>query len=278
MFSDHVYGTAVRGEYYACKVTGASHLRSETPCQDAYEAVSVTTETGEITFLAVADGHGSDKHDLSDHGSRLAVKAAVEIMRELYRKFGSIPRELARSFKQDMPRLVVRQWQREIKEDAVLRNIAVPDDIEGLQGLFSRYGTTLLAAICLPDAVLFGQIGDGNIVYVDPNGFVELPFAQQSDEMIGNVTYSMSSEQAHLLWATSIRTVEAKPAIFYMCTDGLANSFDSDESFQSFSRSLMENIREKTLSGLRDHLPPIFQDYTARGSGDDISIAIHYYT
>jgi len=276
MFSDYIYGSTAHSEYYACKVTGASHLRSEMTCQDAYEVVCLADDE-KVTFLAVADGHGSEKHDLSEHGSRLAAKAAVQIMQELHHKFGTMPRELTRSFKQDFPRLVVRRWQRFVKEDAVSRSIPVPEDLDGIRALYSRYGTTLLAAMCMPQAVLLGQIGDGNIVFIDSEGRVEVPFAETSDELIGNATYSMSSEQAHLLWSTAQRTVDAKPTLFLMSTDGLANSFESDPSYQAFARSLLENIRAKSVHAYRDYFPEMLSDFTSRGSGDDITIAIHYY-
>ncbi|WP_217596437.1 PP2C family serine/threonine-protein phosphatase [Cohnella sp. GbtcB17] len=259
-------------EYYACKVTGASHLRDQAHCQDAYGAVYLNKANEEATFLAVADGHGSERHDLSEHGSKLAARAALEIMQEFYQKFASMPIELARSFKRDLPRLVVRRWQGYVKEDALSRQLT---GIEDLRSLYSRYGTTLIAALCTPQFILFGQIGDGNIVLIDSDGQIDMPFVRASDELIGNATYSLSNGQAHLLWSTAQRSL-SKPSLFIMSTDGLANSFDSDQSFQAFSLSLWNTIRENSVGSFKDFFPDMLRDFTSRGSGDDITIALHY--
>src|SRR5690349_2144714 len=63
-------------------VRGASHLRAGTPNQDAILQVRESS-VGLPIILSVSDGHGSDKCFRSDRGSRLAVAAGSELLREI---------------------------------------------------------------------------------------------------------------------------------------------------------------------------------------------------
>src|SRR5436305_13472733 len=63
-------------------VRGASHVRASLPNQDSFAcwAEAGTSPAGAV--VAVSDGHGSTRHFRSETGSKLAVEAALEIIRE----------------------------------------------------------------------------------------------------------------------------------------------------------------------------------------------------
>lgn len=237
----------------------------------------MTIEDESVVYMAVADGHGSDKYDMSQYGSKLAVKSALAVMQELYEQFASMPVELARSFRQDLPRLVVRRWHDEVAADAAARGIEEAEPSADKKQLYSRYGTTLLAVLCTPRMRLFAQIGDGDIVLVGPEGYTDVPFQSASNEQLGNATYSMCSEDAHLLWATAQRAVTEEPSLVLLCTDGLSNCFGDEASFRQFAGSLFNNFQSLNVYRFSRSLPDVFQDYSKRGSGDDIAISILFW-
>jgi len=68
-----------------CRHTGASHKRSNIECQDDYKIEF----NSQYIITAVADGLGNKKHDLSHHGSLLAVNTASEILMSFYTNFSS---------------------------------------------------------------------------------------------------------------------------------------------------------------------------------------------
>ncbi|CAH1208263.1 hypothetical protein PAECIP111891_03185 [Paenibacillus allorhizoplanae] len=270
----YIYGYTPQAEHFACSVTGASHLRQGMPCQDAFGTWAFSVAEESVTLMTIADGHGSAKHDLSEFGSKLACTVALEVMRDLYKEFHIHPQALQRSFKSDFPRLVQRRWHEAVLADARVRGIEVPEDPVGFRKLFSRYGTTMLACMVTPSQILLGQLGDGDIFLVNKDGSVELPFPRASDEMIGNVTYSMSHEEAGLLWQTSQLPQPKESALLLLCTDGLTNCFETDHSFYQFGRTLLGKLGKEGLSHFGGFLPDILKDFSARGSGDDISVAL----
>lgn len=55
-------------------VVGASHIRSEKPCQD----FSVSYKSDNVTILVVSDGHGGNTYCRSDKGARIAANVCKE--------------------------------------------------------------------------------------------------------------------------------------------------------------------------------------------------------
>ena len=85
---------------------GASHLRTGLPNQDSLG--TWTGESGSRAMVVVSDGHGSARHFRSDVGSRLAVDAAMSILRG-----AALP-----SSDQEMRALgrpIVERWREQVK-------------------------------------------------------------------------------------------------------------------------------------------------------------------
>src|SRR5438874_504503 len=66
-----------------CSVRGAGHERDGSPNQDALTTWQSPEQAPPIVIAAVADGHGAPTSFRSDRGSRMAVHAAVAVLRRL---------------------------------------------------------------------------------------------------------------------------------------------------------------------------------------------------
>jgi hypothetical protein len=129
--------------------TGASHVRDELPCQDAF----AFTLTDDGIAIAVADGLGSASS--SDRGAHAAVDAAVEGAPD--------PIEMVARARAALERLA--------EEDQVpLRDLAC----------------TLLCAVVTGDTVVTAHIGDGAIVGVSER--LVLVSGPEDSEYLNEVT------------------------------------------------------------------------------------------
>lgn len=251
----------------ACRRTGAAHARGGKPCQDAY-----AVRPGDACLaLAVADGHGDDRHDLSQFGAQLAVEAAVRELLAFHAHFGLLgsPAALKNSFRADFPRRAQRAWRAAVLDDARQRLGEAADRDERL---FSRYGSTLLAALVCGEAVLLGQIGDGDAVRVRPGGDVEHPLPAD-EAQVGGATDSIAGPEAGNRWRTAC--LEPRDGgLLLLATDGLATAFTDAGEFDRFARSLTDRLREFGREPVAAALPGWLDHYSAHGSGDDMTLAL----
>lgn len=260
------------GYILAVSRRGASHCRNNTPCQDAYALETQTIGDKTAIALAVADGHGDAQHDLSEHGAKIAVRLAVQELMEFFQHFYCEENSLSllnRNFKQNFPRHIGRRWRQTIWQDAAKRvsSFSVKDE-----KTLKRYGTTLLAALILPDCLLLGQIGDGDILRVFPNGKIEEPFNNPT-ELITNYTDSLCSEAAEKLWKTATLQ-RLKEESLLLATDGLSNAFIEKSQFHTFANSLFARINEFGIESVEAALPHWLDDYSEKATGDDITLLI----
>src|SRR5512136_1291357 len=158
---------------WACGCTrrGSSHARDGRPCQDAHALWSSSFLGEPLLVLAVADGHGGERHDLSHCGAALAVQAAVgEVIasRPAPSGDGGVqpgPRGRGEGFHHR----ITGRWKEEVRADAE-RRTGIPVGEEAGKELFSRYGSTLLVAVIDGSEGWVGRIGDGDILLVRPDG------------------------------------------------------------------------------------------------------------
>ncbi len=265
------------GWAFGCSRTGAAHLRAGRPCEDAYALWSGSAGAEPCIACAVADGHGDPRHDRSRTGAALAVDAAIGELVAFHRSYadGNIPRQQFRAgFKTDFPRLVTRRWRELVIRD-VNRQENIPfssQQAPGTEQVFTRYGTTLLAALVVNDGILLGQIGDGDLLLVRPGGSIEAPLPR--DPVIaGNETHSLSSADAHLLWRTA--TIDREDGgILLGATDGISDSFNGSESeeFSVFVRSLADRIRTYGTEAVAAAMGGWLDRFSAIASGDDMTL------
>jgi len=261
---------------WACGCTrrGTSHVRDGRPCQDAHAIWSSSFMGEPILVVAVADGHGGGKHDLSHCGAALAVHAAVsEVIASLPVPGGEGAwRPVSGSGDEELQNRVTARWKGCVTADAGQRMGLSPGG-EGGQDLFSRYGTTLLIALIDGSECWVGQIGDGDILLVRPDGSIEAP-VPKDETLLGTVTYSLSSRDSPGLWRTA-RFPLGSGGLLLMATDGLSDSFENPETeFQVFARSLFERVAGYGIERVGSALPGWLDAYSLNGSGDDMTLAL----
>jgi hypothetical protein len=266
------------GWAFGCSRTGASHLRADRPCEDAYALWSGSAGAQPCIAFAVADGHGDPRHDLSRTGAALAVNAAIGELVAFHRSYavGTIPRQQFRAgFRTDFPRLATRRWRELVAEDAKRQNRSsspAPQAPGPVEPVFTRYGTTLLAALVVSDTILLAQIGDGDLLLVRPGGIIEFPLPRDP-VLAGNETHSLSSADAHLLWRTA--TIDrGEGGVLLGATDGISDSFAGSESeeFSIFVHSLADRIRTYGTEAVAAAMGGWLDRFSEIASGDDMTL------
>ena len=257
-----------------CSRRGSSHLRDGRPCQDAHAIWSSSFMGEPLLAVAVADGHGGERHDRSHCGSALAVQAAVDEV------VASLPdpgneggwRPVPAGEHAEYHDRVTARWKGYAEADAGRRKDSPPAGGAG-QELYTRYGSTLLIALVDRSECWVGQIGDGDILVVRPDGGVEMPLPRD-EGLLGTVTYSLSSREATALWRTG-RFPVGKGGLLVLATDGLSDSFENpDEDLRAFARSLSERVQKYGIERVGSALAGWLDDYSREGSGDDMTIAL----
>ncbi|ULT56762.1 protein phosphatase 2C domain-containing protein [Neobacillus drentensis] len=260
-------GRTVFGYYTISSVQGASHVKDHTPCQDAYAFLN-DGGCDHPFIMAIADGHGDKRYDMSQYGSELASKVAVKLLRRFYEELKDSHTLLFRSFRDDFPKHLIREWREEVLNHATDYGV----DIEKPSEVFTRYGTTLLVALVTKEEILIGQLGDGDAVLVDGQGNCTTPFLQD-DSLLGSATYSLSSTEASRFWKAARMDYPTQTQFLALSTDGLSNCFEDDDNFHKFMNSLYLNLKKSGPISEYEGLSNILFHYSQRGSGDDITLA-----
>jgi uncharacterized protein YerC len=132
----------------AASVQGTSHIKRSQPCQDAHHWVVVD---GTVLVAAVADGAGSVS--LSDVGSSLAVKTAVEAIEDRAEKLKTLKNQ--------------EDWSDFFQDICHLTLNVLEAEADLLQVDKRELSTTLILVVATPEAIATAQIGDGAVVMRD---------------------------------------------------------------------------------------------------------------
>ncbi len=138
--------------------------------------------------------------------------------------------------------------------------------------IITRYGTTLIAALVGHGSILVGQVGDGDILLVRPDGSIEFPLPRDPVPA-GNETHSISSPDAHLLWRTATLD-RGEGGILLAATDGISDSFNGadSEEFSVFVHSLVDRIRTYGMEAVAAAMAGWLDRYSSVASGDDMTL------
>ena len=264
-------------------VKGASHERNGLPLQDNCRIEEISDK---ITILAVADGHGSSKCPRSDRGSLIAVNTFCSVIKNYLLNYGKekdgltnlvtfLNREGDMRFAQD----ICEEWQARVrksynknKDDSVLDD----DGNTDWKKVYSLYGTTLLGMLITDTFVFSFQIGDGDINYITGD---EISPLVEPEKFLGTETHSLSKVDA---WRKAVASVRRKnesedvPYMYMMSTDGLVNSYVSQEDFNKTCRDYYEMIGQHGYEAVRDNLEKWLKETSELGCGDDITVVIAY--
>ena len=263
-------------------IQGASHIRSETECQDSCKMVS--QEDGTI-ILAVADGHGSKTCPYSKTGSKIAVNVFCDILQNLYEGYAenpdSLPTYLNREGDMKVAMAIDTEWKRRVLErhKKNKREIAkLENGDDDLASVYKQYGSTLLGLMITGSFVFGFQLGDGDICYVNENS---LELVVEPDKILGVETHSLSREKSWEKAITVVRRInvsDALPAMFTLSSDGYANSYKSEDEFHNTVKDYLEMLQTYGVAAVEKSLPGWLKETSEMGCGDDITMVVAYFT
>ncbi len=263
----------------SCSVRGMAHIRDDLPCQDNSDHDS------DLTMVVVADGHGSARHDKSEHGSRLAVERALEIIRKQTAE-KNLDKDFLNKLKNDFPRLIVKSWRADVDEhEAQPRDTKDPDGTDSnSEKKYIRYGTTIIVAFVYESQLFLAQLGDGDILVVDSDGNVR-GVRQPGDLRIGDSTESLCQGDAEEAknWNIQVLSfggnaeeeIEGCPTykMVLICSDGVSNAFKKEKDFEQLASDIYGMCKEKGFSWVEGKCEEWLEIY-AQNTGDDASIGI----
>lgn len=242
-----------------CSRTGTRHQRSGVPCQDAFGIWCGSSGGVPYLFAAVADGHGAARHDLSRHGSELAVRAAWESALDQLPAYAEDPPSLFRVLAEHYPRAVSKRWQELIQTDSARHP---PSSLD----VRSRYGTTLIAALVLGGQVWAARVGDGEAYLWAPEaGKWVLP---RSESLVASETESLSSPDVLKRFRQEVVAVPAG-SLLLIGTDGLCDGIDDVDRFAS---NLAAAVQQYGLKETAASQPRWLDHFSSEGGGDDITL------
>jgi hypothetical protein len=257
---------------------GAAHEARGLPNQDSAESLAIGQAGG--TVVAVADGHGHDRHFRSAAGSELAVRTACAVAEELATAAGQQPwsQTRAAALRDRLPGAIVGRWR-----EAVALDIAAhPYTAAELSALGQAgdgpdipYGSTLLVAVIADGWLVCAQIGDGDLLAVRPDGGGWSPVSGD-DLLDGYRTTSLCQPAAVSAFRIAAYDLRATPLLaLLLSTDGYGNA-QAEEPWQPVvARDIAELAARHDHDWFAGQLP-IWAERcaSAAGSADDTTIAL----
>lgn len=257
---------------------GASHSRQGKANQDF--ANSLSLHDGKVRILSVSDGHGSERSFRSQYGSKIAVESAIKVANEFFLNIPSI--NDLKSQIDIFRRRLIYYWQQEVakhlgihsfnNDEAKLigyKESTKKEDIE------KAYGATVILAVITLDYTLYVQLGDGNILAIDSLETISAPILSDAT-LLGNDTHSLCEKDAEHYIHFKIVPHNKPPKLVFLTTDGLPNSFPTDEAFSIATTEIYESLDQYGIDAIKMEIPKWLIEYTEQGSGDDITIAFYY--
>ncbi|OQW94129.1 MAG: hypothetical protein BWK79_07450 [Beggiatoa sp. IS2] len=272
-----------RWRVITASVPGFTHIRQQKPNQDAigYEQWGDGKPGSAPPYLiiAVADGHGSQRSFRSDIGARYAVQAALITFRDFieHQDYPYHLSRIKRLAEEKLPQRLVHLWQKYVRGHYTNNPFSVlEEELLGQQPETIAYGSTLLAVLVTEAFIIYWQLGDGDILLVQPSGEVErlLPV---DERLLGNETTSLCSNQAwqEFRFRFQVITETTVPQLILLATDGYANSFPSEADFRQVASDFHKMlVIDKEIVVVEQQLPNWLNETSQRGSGDDMSVGI----
>ena len=265
---------------------GSSHRRAKLPNQDAIRLWNPHGD-GQSVIVAVADGHGSATHFRSATGSRFAVEAAEQVLRDLDAALRG-GAAMGAEREEWVRREIVSRWRASCIADAEAYPFSSAEEVRLIGAtprdhIFDRalaYGSTLLAGLASEKLLVLLQIGDGDILAVDASGVQIRPFPRD-ERHVANLTTSLCLPHAVddvrviALPPGNLSAGAGEPVLVLFATDGYANSFASAEAFERVvGPRILSQVRERGLAWVAQVLPRSLRKAAERGARDDVTLAI----
>lgn len=254
---------------------GAAHQATGLPNQDA---VAVRQVRPDVLVAAVADGHGHRRHFRSARGSQLAVTVACEAAQELaarldgYQTAAPIESEALGAL---VP-VITGEWRDAVREDVAADPFTSREEAaRGGDDPLIAYGSTLLLAIAGRRWLVLVQIGDGDIMGIQPDGRPLLP-VPCDPSLDGQQTTSLCGPRAEDEFRAAVVDTSTTPLLgVILATDGYGNAQVADPWADAVSADLAELINDRPPEWLAGQLP-LWASRCASpdGSADDTTIAL----
>ena len=273
------------GEFKAFDVRsiGASHIKSGKSCQD----YSFSSYGDKFAMAIVCDGHGGDKYVRSEIGSKRATDICSEAIKSLFGKRINNQTAIAKfqpnaeATLQQLASFIIFKWREAVETDFTSHPFTV-EEFEHLSdkdktslsipdGWVSAYGTTLIATVRTSEFWFGLHIGDGKCVVVSETDDYLQPIPWD-DKCFLNATTSLCDEKALERFRVFFSTEKLPKAIF-VASDGVDDTFGTDEALHGFYKSVLQLFKEKSFTEAKTELQSFLPELSARGSQDDISIA-----
>lgn len=273
-------------------VQGYSHERLNKPNQDRILFFQ-DQDNGLPIVLAISDGHGGSGYYRSERGAQFAVESAIEMCKLFLATNQNLligENFSQKRLKETLCRSIVDEWNKRVKKDIQEKPIPNEDSSDKTdilkskrpieQNISTPYGATLLTVIVTNSELIFLQLGDGDILIIADNGDSIRPLPRDP-RLIGNETTSLCTREAWDDFITgSISINDVSPALIMVSTDGYANSYPDEESFQKVGQDILNLIccNEAGIDAGIDNIESNFKDWlnetSEKGSGDDITVGI----
>ena len=252
--------------------TGYSHINTGKRCQD----FSASYSDEERTIVTACDGHGGNVYIRSHLGSKFASNAVIDVLREIERTaFYKAKKE---AVIENIRLNILCRWN-SLVEGHLAKNPIRMSEVTELteaeilslrRNPIKAYGTTLNAAMILGTKLICVSIGDGGCFLVK-SGIVTPAFAEDEDEPVANITYSLCQDDAFSRLLVSVHELSAYDGAV-VCTDGMINPY---QNLSNFSTGLIAPAIATLSVGKNKSLEAFVSEVgTKLGTGDDVSLGI----
>lgn len=275
-----------------CSATqqGNAHVLRGRPNQDAFYCKHLRKGKAGL-IVVVSDGHGGDRYVRSQNGAKLAVRVAAKYLEQRLAPFWEQtgePRRLSRSdFEDEVSTALVRLWRKQVQKHAEMTPWTEAERQQGWNEtseatLHTAYGATLLFVAALPGFVIYGQLGDGDILCVSRGGAVSRPI-ERSASSFANETLSLCSRDAAANLKVHVQSYDSSssegrnpaPALILLATDGYANSFATEAGFIQAAADIHAYLGNTNgYQQVKRALPQWLEQCSRNGSGDDVTVAL----
>ena len=255
---------------------GAAHQASGLPNQDAVQARPAGPHA---VVAAVADGHGHRRHFRSARGAALAVTVACEAAAELAERLDAF--ETAEQLESEalgtLVPAITGRWRAAVAGDLAAQPFTDQEQAIRFRGddPLIAYGSTLLLAVAGSRWLVLVQIGDGDIVGIQPGGRALL--AVPSDPSLdGLQTTSLCGPRAEEDFRAAVVDLSRTALLgVLLATDGYGNAQAADPWADAVSADLAGLIDGQPPEWLAAQLPTwASRCASADGSADDTTIAL----
>ena len=284
---------------------GFSHIESRKPCQD--NSFSEVNPNG-IGIAIISDGHGGKRYFRSEVGSKLITGITRDKMMSFISNFGTshlkkTPFTKRKSIKsqiedndfekQDKIDIAFRQlfgsiiyeWNQKVEQHAKENPLTEKEregleenwirDFENKEKLEKVYGCTLIAAAFTPSYWFAFQIGDGKCFTVNEEGQWSEPIPWD-DQCFLNKTTSICDTDALDEFRYCYEGDGRIPVSIILASDGLDDSFGSEENQENFYVQILKSIIKKGKFDTEKDIKEALPELSKKGSKDDMSIAMLY--